>query len=55
MKKWDRNCWMIGSASPAMHKYIWVPGWWVIRHKFLKGGKYSLSENAYMKKDLEQQ
>ena len=30
----DRNCWMIGSVSPAMHKYIWVPGMWVAWHKF---------------------
>lgn len=30
----DRNCWMIGSASPAMHKYIWTPTLWVIKHKF---------------------
>ena len=30
----DRNCWMIGSVSPAMHKYIWVPGLWVAWHKF---------------------
>lgn len=30
----DRDCWMIGSVSPAMHKYIWVPAWWVLRHKF---------------------
>ena len=45
----DRNCWMIGSASPAMHKYIWVPGWWVIKHKILKGGKYSLRENEFIK------
>lgn len=29
----DRNCWMIGSVSPAMHKYIWKPGWWVLKHK----------------------
>ena len=29
----DRNCWMIGSVSPAMHKYIWTPAWWVLRHK----------------------
>lgn len=48
-RKCDRNCWMIGSASPAMHKYIWVPGWWVIRHKFLKGGKYSLKENRFIR------
>ena len=47
-KNCDRNCWMIGSASPAMHKYIWVPGWWVIKHKFLKRGKYSLKENRFI-------
>ena len=43
----DRNCWMIGSVSPAMHKYIWKPTWWVIRHKFLrffKKKKYSMYE-----------
>lgn len=44
----DRECWMIGSVSPAMHKYIWKPAWWVIRHKFLrfyKKEKYSMYEN----------
>ena len=43
----DRNCWMIGSVSPAMHKYIWVPAMWVIKHKFLnffKEKKYSMYE-----------
>ena len=43
----DRNCWMIGSVSPAMHKYIWVPAAWVIKHKFLryfKDKKYSMYE-----------
>jgi len=30
----DRNCWMIGSVSPAMHKYIWKPACWVAAHKF---------------------
>ena len=30
----SRNCWMIGSVSPAMHKYIWIPAWWVVKHKF---------------------
>lgn len=29
----DRNCWMIGSVSPAMHKYIWKPACWVLKHK----------------------
>ncbi len=44
----DRNCWMIGSVSPAMHKYIWKPAWWVVKHKFLyffKEKKYSMYEN----------
>lgn len=29
----DRNCWMIGSVSPAMHKYIHKPACWVLSHK----------------------
>lgn len=29
----NRNCWMIGSVSPAMHKYIWRPAAWVLVHK----------------------
>lgn len=44
----DRDCWMIGSVSPAMHKYIWKPALWVIKHKFLnfyKSKKYSMFEN----------
>jgi MoaA/NifB/PqqE/SkfB family radical SAM enzyme len=48
----DRNCWMIGSVSPAMHKYIWKPAWWVIRHKFLrfwKKEKYSMFENKIVR------
>lgn len=48
-KNCDRQCWMIGSASPAMHKYIWVPAWWVFKHKFIKRG-YSIYENDFIKK-----
>ena len=44
-----RQCWMIGSVSPAMHKYIWKPGWWVFKHKlkslFTKN-PYSMYENS---------
>ena len=44
----DRNCWMIGSVSPAMHKYIKVPAMWVLKHKvkalFTKH-PYSMYEN----------
>ncbi len=48
----DRQCWMIGSVSPAMHKYIWKPAWWVIRHKFFrffKKQKYSMFENKIVR------
>ena len=48
----DRNCWMIGSVSPAMHKYIWKPAFWVIKHKFLrfwKKKKYSMYENKIVR------
>lgn len=48
----NRNCWMIGSVSPAMHKYIWVPALWVIKHKFLrffKNKKYSMYENKIVR------
>ena len=42
----NRSCWMIGSVSPAMHKYIWKPAWWVVRHKlkFWTSKKYSMYE-----------
>ena len=43
----DRQCWMIGSVSPAMHKYIKVPALWVLKHKlkFWTKQKYSMYEN----------
>ena len=48
----DRQCWMIGSVSPAMHKYIWKPTLWVVKHKFLKfykKQKYSMFENKIVR------
>ncbi len=48
----DRNCWMIGSVSPAMHKYIHKPALWVVKHKFLrffKKKKYSMFENKIVR------
>lgn len=48
----DRNCWMIGSASPAIRKHIFKVSWWVIRHKFLrffKEKKYSMFENKIVR------
>jgi Fe-coproporphyrin III synthase len=35
VKGCEKNCWMIGSVSQQMKKYIWKPGLWVIKHKFL--------------------
>ena len=39
---------MIGSVSPAMHKYIWKPAAWVAAHKFkalFSKKPYSMYEN----------
>ena len=40
----NRQCWMIGSVSPAMHKYIMRPASWVLLHKLRPGKKYSMYE-----------
>ena len=48
----NRECWMIGSVSPAMKKYIWKPALWVVRHKFLhfyKKKKYSMFESKIVR------
>jgi Predicted Fe-S oxidoreductases len=52
VKKCERNCWMIGSVSPAMKKYIRIPILWIIKHKFLrffKKKKYSMYENKIVR------
>ncbi|MBN1806080.1 MAG: radical SAM protein [Sedimentisphaerales bacterium] len=46
VKSCPRNCWMIGSAAPAMQDNIFVPLRWVIAHK-LKGG-YKITENDFI-------
>jgi len=33
VKNCRKQCWMIGSASPAMKKRFWVPAMWVMRNK----------------------
>ncbi|GBC60918.1 radical SAM protein [Desulfonema ishimotonii] len=33
VKKCDKQCWMIGSASPAMKKRIGVPVRWIVKNK----------------------
>ena len=44
----NRHCWMIGSVSPAMHKYIRKPGLWIFKHKvksLFTNNPYSILEN----------
>lgn len=36
VKNCSNNCWMIGSVSQQMKKYISVPLKWIIKHRFLK-------------------
>lgn len=43
VRECSRNCWMIGSASPAIKRHIVKSGAWVLGHK-LKGGRFSLQE-----------
>lgn len=33
VKDCPKQCWMIGSASPAMKKRVWVPAKWVLKNK----------------------
>ncbi len=33
VKNCKKQCWMIGSASPAMRKHIWVPVFWILKNK----------------------
>jgi hypothetical protein len=39
----ERNCWMTGSAVPAMRNRVWIPIAWVIKNKMrLAMGKQDL-------------
>jgi len=33
VKNCTKQCWMIGSAAPAMRKFIGVPLFWIIKNK----------------------
>lgn len=33
VKECNKHCWMIGSASPAMKKRLWIPAKWVAKNK----------------------
>ena len=52
VRRCDRQCWMIGSVSPAMRKYIYKPAWWVLKHKakaLFSKKAYSMYENPVCK------
>ena len=34
VKNCSKECWMIGSASPAMKKQVWIPFKWALKNKF---------------------
>lgn len=44
VRQCNRNCWMIGSASPAMKKHIVKTGCWAMAHKLKPGKKYDMHE-----------
>ena len=33
VRECPKQCWMIGSASPAMKKSVWIPAKWVVKNK----------------------
>lgn len=34
VKNCPLNCWMVGTAGPAMKRRIWKPAFWILRNKF---------------------
>lgn len=40
----NRNCWMIGSVSPAIKKHLLKCGCWAVFHKMRPGKKYDMHE-----------
>lgn len=44
-----KNCWMMGTASPVMHKYIKYPAKWALKNKWksMRGLKPCLDKTVY--------
>lgn len=49
VRRCPKNCWMVGTASPVMHKYIKYPMLWAIKNKLrsLRGLKPCLDKQWY--------
>jgi Fe-coproporphyrin III synthase len=33
VRECSRNCWMTGTAVPAMRRKAWIPAWWALKNK----------------------
>ena len=44
VKKCPKNCWMVGSASPAIKKAKWKAIKWIIKNRFAKKIDYKKVE-----------
>jgi len=51
VRECPKQCWMIGSASPAMKKRIWIPLLWIIKSKLKTFGKKD--QKIYLKSIIE--
>jgi radical SAM protein with 4Fe4S-binding SPASM domain len=49
VRKCPKNCWMVGTASPVMKKYIRVPLLWALKNKLrsLRGKPARLNRSSY--------
>lgn len=49
VRKCPKNCWMVGTASPVMHKYVRYPMQWALRNKLrsMQGKSACLDKKWY--------
>ncbi|HEY5587889.1 MAG TPA: radical SAM protein [Candidatus Paceibacterota bacterium] len=49
VRKCPKNCWMVGTASPVMKKYIKHPALWVLKNKIksIQGKSISFDKKSY--------
>ena len=49
VRRCPKNCWMVGTASPVMHKYLRYPLMWTVKNKLrsLRGLKPCLDKKWY--------
>lgn len=49
VRRCPKNCWMVGTASPVMHKYVKYPAMWAVKNKLrsMRGLKPCLDKTWY--------